>query len=134
MRCFTQLTAIGLYVELLGNVVAGYADSPHLSREQALRQLAHLVKTLRQDQQDPRLSADGLLGNFLDLTQPKRLGSLIEEADKHRFLDALGREKGEGVWKALQTKGWIVPRPNDRSAAVRRGPRYGPAHFTEAPA
>jgi hypothetical protein len=131
MRSFTQLTAIGLYLELLANVAAGYADSPHLSRDEAMRQLTRLVKTLRQDQREARVSAGGLLGNFLDLTRPKRLGTLAEEVDKQRFLDALGREKGEAVWRALKDRGWIAPRPNDRSAAVRRGPAYGSAHFTE---
>jgi hypothetical protein len=132
MRSYTQLTAIALWLELLGNVAAGPADTPQLSREQALTQLAQLVKTLRQDQRDPRLSADGLLSNFLDLATDKRCGPLVTEVDKHRFLDALGREKGEAAWKALAAKGWIVPRPNDRSAVVHRGPRYGAAYFDEA--
>src|SRR5262249_35765743 len=74
MHSFTQLTTIALWMELLGNVVAGYADTPYLSRERALTQLAQLVKTLRQDQRDPQLSADGLLSNFLDLAEGKRRG------------------------------------------------------------
>src|SRR5205823_3262508 len=67
LRSFTQLTAIGMWMELLANVTAGQADTPHLSRERALSGLSHLVKTLRLDQRNPRLSANGLLGNFLDL-------------------------------------------------------------------
>src|SRR5262249_28793285 len=106
LRSFTQLTAIGLRMELLGKVAAGYADTPYVSREQALTQLTRLVTTVRQDQRDPRLSADGLLGNFLDLAGGKRLGSLVADVDKSRFVDALGRDKGEAVWKALQAKGW----------------------------
>jgi hypothetical protein len=129
LRSFTQLTAIALWMELLGNVIAGEADTPYLSREQALKQLALLVKTLRQDQHDPRLSADGLLSNFLDLAEGKRHSPLISEVDKPWFHDAFGKEKGEAVWKALQAKGWIVPRPNDLVAAVHRGPQYGTAHF-----
>src|SRR5205085_6247960 len=31
--------------------------------------------------------------------------------------------------KALQAKGWIVPRPNDLVAGIHRGPQYGAAHF-----
>jgi hypothetical protein len=129
LRSFTQLTAIALWMELLGNVIAGDADTPHLSREQALTQLTQLVKTLRQDQHDPRLSADGLLSNFLDLAEGKRQSPLINEVDKPWFHDAFGKERGEAVWKALQAKGWIVPRPNDLVASVRRGPQYGAAHF-----
>ena len=37
LRSFTQLTATGESLELLANVVAGYADTPSLSREQASR-------------------------------------------------------------------------------------------------
>src|SRR5437764_230931 len=59
LRSFTQLTAIGLWMELLGNVAAGHAEPPGLSRDKALADLAKLVKTLRQDQRDPSLGADG---------------------------------------------------------------------------
>jgi hypothetical protein len=129
LHSFTQLTAIALWMELLGNVIAGYADTPHLGRERALTQLTQLVKTLRQDQRDPQLSSDGLLSNFLDLAEGKRRGPLIGEVNKPWFQDAFGQEKGEAVWRALQAKGWIVPRPNDLVAGVHRGPQYGSAHF-----
>ena len=43
LRSFTQLTAIGQWMELLANVVAGHADTPDLSREQALADLTRLV-------------------------------------------------------------------------------------------
>ncbi len=129
LRSFTQLTAVALWMELLGNVVAGDADTPHLPREQALKHLTRLVQTLRRDQKDPAVSADGLLGNFLDLADGKRRGPLTNEVDKHRLVDALGREKGEALWKALQDKRWIMPRPNALSADVKRGAKYGWAHF-----
>jgi hypothetical protein len=129
LRSFTQLTAIALWMELLANVVTGYADTPYLSREQALTHLTRLVKTLRRDQRDPQLSADGLLSNFLDLADGKRRGPLNGEVDKTWFHSAFGQEKGEAVWKALQAKGWIAPRPNDLVADVKRGPQYGVAHF-----
>jgi hypothetical protein len=129
LRSFTQLTAVALWMELLGNVVAGYADTPHLPRERALAQLAQLVKTLRQDQRDPRVSADGLLSNFLDLAGGRRRGPLIGEVDRSWFRDAFGQEKGEAVWKALEAKGRVVPHPDDLVAPVNRGPRYGSAHF-----
>src|SRR5436309_2128557 len=41
LRSFTQLTAIGLWMELLANVAAGHADTPFLTREKALTDLAH---------------------------------------------------------------------------------------------
>ena len=48
-------------MELCANVAAGYADTPYLSREEALKALAKLVGSLRRDQHDPTLSAKGLL-------------------------------------------------------------------------
>jgi hypothetical protein len=125
LRSFTQLTAIGLWMELLGNLVAGHADVPFLSRDQALAQLTRLVKSLRQDQRDPRLSARGLLGNFLDLSGDKRLGPLASNVEKQKFLEAFGPEKGEAIWKALQARGWLIPDRTGKEAAIRRGERYG---------
>src|SRR5207237_4679967 len=114
-------TATGLSIERLANVAAGHADAPFRPREKALADLARLVKTLRQDQRDPRLGVDGLLGNFLDLATGKRLGPLAADVDKQKFLDAFGRDKGEAVWQALHARGWIAPRKDGREADSRRG-------------
>src|SRR5262249_7919211 len=48
---------------------------------------------------------------------------------KAKLLDAFGSEKGEAIWRALQAKGWIVPRSNDREAAIQRTARYGWDYF-----
>ena len=125
LRSFTQLTAIGEYMELLANVVAGYVDSPDLSREKALAGLAHLVETLRRDQRDPTISAKGLLVNFLDLATGKRLGPLASNVQKSAILVAFGGEKGEAIWRALQAKGWIAPRNKDREAEIKRIEKFG---------
>ncbi len=129
LRSFTQLTAIGQYMELLANVVAGRADTPTLSREEAARQLAKLVATLRADQADPSLAAKGLLGNFLDVATGKRLGPLASDVDKARVLEAFGPGRGQQLWLALQAAGWISPRNKDTEAEVRRGARYGYEYF-----
>jgi len=125
LRSFTQLTAIGLWMELLANVVAGNADTPHLSREQSLAHLARVARSLRQDQQDPEVSAKGLLGNFLDLAPNKRRGPLLSEVNKQRFVSVFGLEGGEAVWQALKAKGWLQPHRNDREAAIVRTASYG---------
>jgi hypothetical protein len=130
LRSFTQLTAIGQYMELLANVVAGYADTPGLSREQALTHLIHLVESLRKDQRDPKLGAKGLLVNFLDLATGKRLGPLASDVEKRTILAAFGADKGEAIWKALQAKGWIAPRNKDKEAEIRRIDKYGYENFT----
>jgi hypothetical protein len=129
LRSFTQLTAVGLWMELLANVAAGHADVPYLSREAALERLARVVRTLRRDQRDPTLSAKGLLGNFLDLATGRRLGPLTGDVDRQAFLTAFGPEKGTAVWAALVKKGWIEERRDGREAAVKRGPGYGADHF-----
>ncbi len=129
LRSFTQLTAIGQYMELLVNVAAGRADSPSLSREEAVRRLAHLVRTLRQDQDDPKLAAKGLLGNFLDLASGKRLGPLASDVDKKMILEVFGDDRGTRLWSALIAVGWIAPRNQDREAEVHRGARYGFSYF-----
>ena len=129
LRSFTQLTAIGQYMELLAEVAAGQADTPYLSREQALAGLARLVASLREDQRDPRLSAKGLLVNFLDLATGKRLGPLASDLDKPKVLETFGPEKGEAIWNALQAKGWIAPRNKGTEAAIERRADFGANHF-----
>jgi hypothetical protein len=130
LRCFTQLTAIGESLELLADIVAGVADTPALSREQSLARLTLAVKSLRHDQHDPQVSAQGLLGNFLGLSPGKRLGPLASSVEQEQFLNTLGETQGKAVWQALKAKGWIVPRNDDREAAVRRDADYGEAFFT----
>ena len=129
LRAFTQLTAIGQWMELLANVANGQASTPDLSGDQALAQLAHLVRTLRADQADPTLAARGLLGNFLDLATGKRLGPLASNIDKSRITDAFGPTRGEALWKALKDAGWLVPRLDGLEADITRGASYGYEHF-----
>jgi hypothetical protein len=129
LRSFTQLTAIGQWLELLANVVAGQADTPFLPRELALKQLTHLVESLRQDQHDPRLSTHGLLGNFLDLATGKRLGPLASSIEKRKLTEAFGAARGEAIWKALIAKGWLVSRNQDLEADIQRNERYGYDYF-----
>ncbi len=130
LRSFTQLTAIGLWMELLANAAAGHADAPHLGRDKAVADLAHIVKSLRHDQHDPRLGCKGLLGNFLDLATGKRIGPLSPDVERHKFIDAFGPDTGNAIWKALETHGWTVPRKDGREAEVKRGAEYGWDHFT----
>ena len=129
LRTFTQLTAIGEWMELLAVVAGGFADTSHLSREEALAQLAQLVKTLRADQADPRIAAKGLLGNFLDLATSRRLGPLSSNIDKSTLLNAFGAARGEALWKALAEAGWIKPRLDGKEADIVRGVNYGYEHF-----
>lgn len=129
LQGFTQLTAIGLWMEALANVAAGHADTPALPRDVALKRLTQVVATLRKDQQDPGLAAMGLLVNFLDLGNGKRLSPLTPEVDRQQFFDAFGPENAEAVWNALVVRGWLTSQNGGREAAVNRGDRYGWNHF-----
>ncbi len=129
LRSFTQLTAIGLSMELLANVVAGQADSPGLSRDRALAGLKRLVETLRRDQRDPNLAAKGLLVNFLDFAADRRVGPLSSEVERRSVVDAFGPARGEAIWKALQARGWITPRSDGREAEIKRDDKFGLEHF-----
>jgi hypothetical protein len=130
LRSFTQLTAIGEWIEILANIVAGHVETPDLPREQALSQLNLAIETLRQDQKDPKLAARGLLVNFMDLASGKRLAPLAHEIDKAAFVKVFGPEKGEVIWQALQLKGWLIPRNDGREADIKRPAEYGFEFFT----
>jgi hypothetical protein len=129
LRSFTQLTAIGKWIELLANIVAGYADNPFLSRESAMRSLSHAVKNLLEDQKNPSLAAKGLLVNFLGLEGGKRTGPLLESIERKKFIDVFGETTGHGVWRALVQKGWILEEDNGRKGRIRRTEKYGAAFF-----
>ena len=129
LRSFTQITALGTWIELLANIVAGYADNPYLSRESALRQLSLAVMTLREDQQNPSLSAKGLLVNFLGLEGGKRTGPLLESIERKAFIHAFGDQTGHAIWQALVRKGWLLEEDNGRKGKIRRRETYGAAHF-----
>jgi len=129
LRSFTQMTAIGEWLELMANITAGYADNPYISRAEARARLVQMVKNLRHDQQDPRVSAKGLLVNFLGLENSQRFAPLSEIIEKQKFTEAFGEEQGGAIWRALREKGWIFPHHDDREADIKRRERYGASYF-----
>jgi hypothetical protein len=129
LRSFTQLTAVGEWIELLSNIVAGYADNPYLSRESAMSRLSLAVKTLLEDQRNPSLAAKGLLVNFLGLEGGRRTGPLLESIERKKFIGAFGEQAGHGIWQALVQKGWIMEEDNGRKGRIRRNENYGAACF-----
>ena len=130
LRSFTQLTAIGERLEVLANIAAGYADNPYISGEEALNQLELMTASLLHDQSDPKVSAKGLLGNFLGFGMDGRMGPLSEEVDKQKFVDAFGAEQGGQIWDALVAKKWIFPQQDGSFAKVPRKGDYGDKFFT----
>jgi len=129
LRSFTQLTAIGKWIELLANIVAGYADNPYLSRDSAMRSLSLALKNLLEDQRNPSLAAKGLLVNFLGLEGGKRTGPLLESIERKKFIDVFGDHTGHAVWRALVQKGWLLEEDNGRKGRIRRTENYGAAYF-----
>ncbi len=132
LRSFTQLTAIGEWVELLANVVAGHGEIPGMSDAQVREALAKAVTSLRKDQQDPGLSAKGLLVNFLALTPGGRQGPLAPTTKLKDFEDAFGPQRAAAIWKALTDAEWIAPFKNGLEANVTRSDTYGTEHFDGA--
>lgn len=132
LRSFTQLTAIGEWLELMANLTAGCADNSHLSHAGAQARLAQIADSLLRDQQDPRVSAKGLLVNFIGFENGQRLPPLSEIIEKQKFIDAFGTETAEAIWQALREKGWIIPRHDDREADIKRRGHYG-ANFFDGP-
>jgi len=129
LRSFTQLTAVGKWIELLANIVAGYADNPYLSRESAMNSLSLALENLLEDQRNPSLAAKGLLVNFLGLEGGKRSGPLLESIERKKFTDVFGDNTGYAVWRALVQKGWIQEEENGRKGRIRRTEKYGAAFF-----
>ena len=130
LRQFTQLTAIGEWLELMANVTVGYADNPCLSRTEAQARLAQITDSLLHDQQDPRLGAQGLLVNFIGFKNSQRLPPLSEIIEKQKFIDAFGPETAEALWKGMREKGWIIPRHDGKEADIKRSAQYGTNYFS----
>jgi hypothetical protein len=129
LRSFTQLTAIGAWVELLANIAAGAADNPYLAKDAALAGLRLTAGSLLADQRNPALSGKGLLVNFLSLEGGERKGPLQESVRRRRFSETFGEAKGNAIWRALVEKGWLQEQGDGRSARIVRTQPYGWAHF-----
>lgn len=129
LRSFTQLTAVGAWIELLANIASGYADNAYFSKESALSELAHAIKTLLDDQQNPSLAAKGLLVNFLGLEGGHRTGPLLESVERKMFIDGFGEMEGLAIWRALVKKGWLREEDDGRKGKIRRSGNYGAVYF-----
>ncbi len=129
LRGFTQLTAIGEWVELLACMAAGQVKTPYRTREQALNELEHVVTTLLADQTDPGLSAKGLLSNFIGFDGARRLSPLGEHVRKVDFVERFGTNVGERVWHDLEEHGWMTYEKEGTEAKVKRSATYGREHF-----
>lgn len=132
LRSFTQLTAIGAWIELLANIAAGYAENPYLSRDAALDGLTRALDSLRADQANPALARKGLLVNFLGLEGAERTGPLAETVERGAFIESFGDPEGTGIWQALVEKGWLVEQDHGRRGKILRREGYGLAHFNGA--
>jgi len=129
LRGFTQLTAIGEWVELLAVIAAGQVDNPYISQQQAFEKLSRVVKSLQADQNDSGLSYKGLLVNFLGFENGRRVGPLTSRTSRKSFVDKFGEKRGLAIWNALGEKGWIEFEKNGAEARVMRSAEYGSEYF-----
>jgi hypothetical protein len=132
LHSFTQLTAIGAWIELLANIVAGDAKNSLISSESALDGLSLALASLLADQRNPALAAQGLLVNFMGLEGGERKGPLQESIAKQRFIDTFGATEGSAIWSAVVAKGWLQEEDNGRTGRIRRSATYGATHFDGA--
>lgn len=130
LRGFTQLTAIGKMLEFYAAVVAGDLRTPAMSRERALDLLMRLTATLRKDQANPQISVDGVLVNFIDLSEGKRRPFMHNVADLSDFVQEFGTVRGAEIWKALGVRGWLSEIGDGKRAGINRLADYGPKFFT----
>lgn len=129
LRGFTQLTAIGEWVELLACIAAGQAPNAYRTPEQALKDLEKVAATLLADQNDPGLSAKGLLSNFVGFDGHRRLSPLGEHVRKVDFVERFGTNLGPRVWCDLEEHGWMTYEKEGSEAKVKRSAEYGRDHF-----
>ena len=129
LRSFTQLTAIGQWIELLACIAAGQAPNPYRTPDQALGDLERVLEGLRADQADPNLGAMGLLSNFLGFEGERRVGPLATNVQRDDFLEVFGSELGTEVWYALVQHEWLKPEKDGTQAIVRRSAEYGSEFF-----
>ena len=128
LRDFTQITAIGQWIELLANIAAGQAQNPVISPQTALVQLKQTVATLRRDQVDPGLSARGLLVNFLAIEGERRLGPLTQSVQRQEFDAAFG-DQADAIWQALVEAKWLKLQNEGQEGVVMRGEHFGSEQF-----
>ena len=131
LRSFTQLTAIGEWVELQACIAAGQADNPYISRDDALANLERVVASLLADQSNPELSAKGLLSNFMGFEGERRVGPLAGRVRKSSFIEEFGDELGSNIWSNLEKVGWIVYEKDGIEASVIRSAEYGSEYFED---
>lgn len=153
LRDFTQLTAIGAWLELLGQMAAGAVPagqptalgvegrspaspcSRGLEGERPrnpLSELEHVTDSLLADQRDPRLAMHGLLCNFMGFEADRRVGPLASEAFRNDFLAEFGPDTGAAIWRALKARGWVRAWQDDQAGEIRREDRYGKQGFDGA--
>ena len=118
LRTFTQLTAVGEWIELLANVVAGRAEIPNMSEPQARAALMKAVTTLRKAQQaDPTdiTMMNNLAAALAEMGNLEEAAALFDKA-----LEAVGEDQ-----HLLESAATLRARLGDRPA--RAGSRC-PAH------
>ena len=128
LRNFTQLSAIGEYLELLANMSAGYCGEAY-SQADSLEKLDRMSNTLLTDQDNPQLAAKGLMVNFLDLGNGHRVGPLGEKISKAKFQKNLENIDTNKLWDVLVEAKWIKPSSDGTWANILRSDKYGTEHF-----
>jgi hypothetical protein len=128
IRQYTQITAIGQAGEFLAGIVNGEMVVPTISVRDALDLLALMMRALQRDQDDPRVSENGLPIAFIEFDREnnRMRPPLPYEVTPDVFPETWGWKRAV-IWERLLERKWLVRKDSDSSAAIvnRSAPGFG---------
>ena len=128
IRQYTQITAIGQAAEFLAGIVNGEMVFRPISMRAALDLLALMMQTLQRDQDDPRVSENGLPVAFIEFDRENsRMRPPIPYEITPDVLPEKWGEKRAVIWDRLLERKWLVRKDPDSDAFIvdRSAPGFG---------
>jgi hypothetical protein len=128
IRQYTQITAIGQAGEFLASIVNGEIVFPPISVRDALDLLALWVRALQRDQDDPRVSENGLPIAFMEFDRENhRMRPPLPYEITPDVLPEKWGKKRTAIWERLEERKWLVRKDPDTNAAIvnRSAPGFG---------
>ncbi len=128
IRQYTQITAVGQAAEFLASIINGEIVFPLIPAREALDLLTLMMRALQRDQDDTRVSEDGLPIAFIEFD--REMNGMRPPLPYEVTLDVLPEKWGEEravIWERLLERKWLVRKDPDSSAAIvnRSAPGFG---------
>jgi hypothetical protein len=128
IRRYTQITAVGQTAEFLASIINGEIVLPLIPVREALNLLTRIMRALQRDQDDPRVSEDGLPIAFIEFDREmNRMRPPLPYEVTPDVLPEKWGEKRAVIWERLLERKWLVRKDPDSSAAIvnRSAPGFG---------